>query len=240
LVTATAFEARLALRSLGAAEVELTPDREDQFLAAPLGPSDACLVATGVGLRRAREGLEAALDRIGRVDTVIGFGFAGGLVKSATAGRVVLPTRILDGRSEEQPTDVIRMSLARGASREPLRTLWTSGHLIPSPAEKAALYAATGAEAVDMESAEWGKVCRERGIPWAVVRSILDPADEGLPESFRGLWDAYGRPLWGRVIPRFLVHPEELVTSLRIGRVSARIAGPPMFGILRSYLRADS
>jgi nucleoside phosphorylase len=50
-------------------------------------------------------------------------------------------------------------------------------------AEKAALFAATGAVAVDMESALAGRVAAVGQLPFLVVRAIADDAGQGLPQA---------------------------------------------------------
>jgi hypothetical protein len=151
----------------------------------------------------------------------------------------VIPTKVLLDREEEIPTEWLRMSLAAHAASVPLRSLITSSELVASAGEKAAIFAAKGAEAVDMESAVWGSIFRERGIPWAIVRTVLDPADEQLPESFSGLWDRFGNPIWPRLLGFFLIHPLDVLTTLRVGRIGSRVAGPPLVSLLIRWLAAE-
>ncbi|MFH1016562.1 MAG: hypothetical protein V1798_00090 [Pseudomonadota bacterium] len=202
--------------------------------------SSVVCVVTGIGPKAARDGLKMALART--ADTfhcAVGFGFCGGLVKTAGPGTLAIPTRILRDRDEETPTEWLRMSLAAQAGGSLLRTLVTSVELVPSVTEKAALFAAKGAEAVDMESACWGEVCRERGVPWAVVRSVLDSADEALPESFRNLTDRFGNAVWSKVLGRFLAHPQEARSALKMQRLARRTAGNALASILVRWLASE-
>src|SRR5581483_11281300 len=51
-------------------------------------------------------------------------------------------------------------------------------------AEKRALAARTGAIAVDMESAALGAAARQAGVPFLIVRTASDLAEEDLPLDF--------------------------------------------------------
>jgi hopanoid-associated phosphorylase len=54
---------------------------------------------------------------------------------------------------------------------------------IQLPAEKRSLNARTGALAVDMESHIAGRIARERGLPFAALRVVLDPAERAVPRA---------------------------------------------------------
>ncbi len=62
--------------------------------------------------------------------------------------------------------------------------------MIRTPAERAALAAATGALAVDMESAAIARVAKERQIPFLAIRVVTDGPDDTLVID----WDRYRNP----------------------------------------------
>ena len=59
-----------------------------------------------------------------------------------------------------------------------------SDHVVVTAREKAGLWQTTGADAVEMESAEIRRICQQRGIPVATIRVISDTAAEDLPLDF--------------------------------------------------------
>ena len=235
LVTATAREAALLTRRVTGGCVFEDAPRDADYLLWRAKAYPLAVVATGAGAKATEQGILRALADLKPVDAVIGFGFAGGLTKTAATEDLVVPARIFQGREEQQPTDWLRMSILSKLEKSPLKTLLTSGKLVCSPVEKAALFAATGAEAVDMESAVWGTVARGEDIAWAVVRAVLDTADEALPESFAFLSDRFGRARWEAAIPRLLFRPNELRAVLRIRR-EMRQAAPALTAALKSWL----
>ncbi len=241
LICATEMEARLlaeALRPLDPPALEGGPEAPFKVWRAP--EVSAVCVVTGIGPQEARENLRLALIRIGGTfHSAVGFGFCGGLLKTAMPGTLAIPTRVLMNGKEEVPTEWLRMALASHAGKPPLRTLFTAMELVPSATEKAALFAAKGVEAVDMESGAWGEFCRVEGIPWAIVRSVLDAAAETLPESFRHLTDRFGNPIWPKIIGRFLMHPVEARSALKMQRLIWKSAGPPLTSLLVRWLLSE-
>ncbi|MFH1263102.1 MAG: hypothetical protein V1495_06630 [Pseudomonadota bacterium] len=197
------------------------------------------LAVTGIGPGLSRVGLEQALDDSGEISSVVGFGFAGGLAKSGKRGDLVIPTQVLFEKMSLTPTEWLRMALAARSEASAWRNLITVDQVIESPAEKAALYAATDAEAVDMEAGVWGRVCQERKIPWAVVRAVLDPADQVLPHEFTRIIDGFGHLRLGKTLSLFLSRPSLIRSALRqTGGSLARLAEPQM-KLLAGWVRAE-
>ncbi|MCF7668447.1 MAG: hypothetical protein K9N48_01570, partial [Verrucomicrobia bacterium] len=56
--------------------------------------------------------------------------------------------------------------------------------IITSSEAKHKLHYASGADAVDMESAVIRRICKDNNIPSANIRAILDTANENLPLDF--------------------------------------------------------
>jgi adenosylhomocysteine nucleosidase len=109
-------------------------------------------------------------------------GFAGGLNPDLKLGDVIFESPA--GEAGTSAPDCHQRLLAAGA--KPAR-FWCVDHIATTAAEKKKLRAATGADAVEMESAAIQAVCRERGIPCVTVRVISDTAEEDLPLDFNAL-----------------------------------------------------
>ena len=134
------------------------------------GASGARIVRTGIGRRRARR----AAGCIGHVpgDVVAVTGFDGALSAELEPGDVVVATEVrgADGPVECAATELVASMLRRAGLRV------HTGPIVSVPrlafGEQRARLAATGALAVDMESAWIARGCS--GRPWAVVRTIVD------------------------------------------------------------------
>jgi adenosylhomocysteine nucleosidase len=112
-------------------------------------------------------------------------GIAGGLSEALAPGAIVLPRRVLSAdakplESDHASTDAIAFALA-SAMRISRADLLGLDRAVMNPVDKAALAAASGAVAVDMESHEVARVADNAGIPFVVLRAIADPAARALP-----------------------------------------------------------
>ena len=137
---------------------------------------------TGMGKRNAERTVIASLEAA-RPALLITAGFAGGLDPALPVGDVIFEAEeAFHFRSE---------LLAIGA--RPAR-FHCAERISITAAEKQALRASTGAEAVEMESEIIRTLCRERGIPATTVRVISDAATEDLPLDFNALVTTDGRP----------------------------------------------
>jgi hypothetical protein len=66
---------------------------------------------------------------------------------------------------------------------------------------------------VDMESCAIARAAREHGVPWGVLRAVLDRRDDEIPSSLTRLLDPWGRwdaPLWQRLTAVMGVSPRRL------------------------------
>ena len=60
-----------------------------------------------------------------------------------------------------------------------------SERIVATAADKRALFEATGAQAVDMESHEVAAVAAAAGLPFLVIRALADPYDQVIPQVAR-------------------------------------------------------
>ena len=129
-------------------------------------------------------------------DAVLSCGVAGALDPALRAGNVVIGDLFSgEGRSiglrsetpETQGSGLRRRTLADWlADQLPdahRGTVAGTDAIIGSATEKAALYARTGAIAVDMESHIAARVAARHGLPFAILRTISDTADHALPPA---------------------------------------------------------
>jgi hypothetical protein len=90
---------------------------------------------------------------------------------------------------------------------------------------KADLYAATGALAVDMESAVAGHFAQARHLPFAVLRVISDDARHILPPAALVAIKPDGSIALGRVLASLLRHPLQVPALIRTARTSNKAFG---------------
>jgi nucleoside phosphorylase len=155
-------------------------------------PGVATLIV-GIGRENAEKSVRAFLagGTLAPPSLVMTCGFAGGLNPDLKLGEVVF--QIGDGKLE-----IGNALLAAGAKSA---RFFCADRIATTVAEKQALRAQTGADAVEMESAAIHAVCAERGIPCATVRVISDTAHEDLPLDFNVLAKAdksldFGKLAW--------------------------------------------
>jgi len=99
----------------------------------------------------------------------------------------------------------------------------SSSRVAATPEAKAALRAATGAVAVDMESAAILEAAAAHGCTSMVVRGVSDDARETLPAELLELMGADGRIRRGGVLA--LVRPRVLARALRLRRATRQALG---------------
>ncbi len=89
-------------------------------------------------------------------------------------------------------------------------------------AEKRAAFEATGAHAVDLESAAVARAAARRRIPFAALRAVADPAGRPLPRAALAALDHQGRVGLLRVALTALANPAEFPLLLALARDAAR------------------
>ena len=151
---------------------------------AQLGPHEVLLAANGAGRERAAAAFDGAC-RVFEPEAVVSTGFCGALAPELEIGTVVVGTEVADGAEHFPARSVI------GKRSSVSGTVWTSGRVAGSAAEKREL-AATGACAVEMEAAGVAERARKRAIPFYCVRAVTDAASENLSIDYNAALRADG------------------------------------------------
>jgi uridine phosphorylase len=165
---------------------------------------------------------------------VLSVGCAGALIPGLTTGQLVLAPDIrLQPTKEDERLELLTVDEAlltqthaaatRGKIAVAHGPLFTSPKVLFTPEEKAAQGKRTGAIAVEMESGVHAAFAAERGLPFLVLRVILDGVDMTIP-AVAGLTTPEGevRPL--RAAAYVATHPHHLPALLAIKRARAAAA----------------
>lgn len=187
------------------------------------------LVSTGIGPQAATAAASAVLHRH-TAALAISAGFSGALMPAAAVGDVIVATSVVSGTFDgawTQPEvpmvcddSVLRaVQSAAAAIRLPVRCgpVVSLATVVCRAVDKQNISRLTSAIALDMESAAIGKVAREHGVPFAVVRTVSDVADEDLPLDFNAFLTPWG---WMREIGAIITRPSRLIGLNRLRRQS--------------------
>jgi nucleoside phosphorylase len=190
------------------------------------GDQEFRIITGGIGPRRTRQTVERFATT--PFSAVLSVGCAGALVPGLTTGQLILASDIRlqptkeDDRLELLSVDATLLARTRtAADRSQISVangpLFTSPKVLFTPEEKAAQGVRTGAIAVEMESGVHASFAAERGLPFLVLRIILDGVDMTIP-AVAGLTTPEGevRPL--RAAAYVATHPHHLPALLAIKR----------------------
>jgi hopanoid-associated phosphorylase len=197
-----------------------------------LGAEARCLGGLEVavacsGGRPARARAEATRLLAEGAASLVSFGLAGGLSPAVASGDLVLADAVVLPNGERIATDLAwrsRLSALIGfTGRAPHQAAVAgSDRLLATVAAKRALFAATGALAVDMESHAVAEVAHAAGRQFLVLRAIADPAEQTLPRAATVALGPSGEVRLLAVARTLLERPAELPALLRLGGQSRR------------------
>jgi adenosylhomocysteine nucleosidase len=202
-----------------------------------LEQGDVLLAVSGVGPERARRAAEALLAR--GAAALASWGSAGGLDPAVAVGALCLPRSVLAAGGQAFDADPAwHARLAARLAGLPLSTgaLLESARVLATAAEKQAAFEASGALAVDMESASVAAAARAAGCPFLAVRAVSDAARMRVPHASLRAFDAEGRLRLGGLALALARRPGDLAALVRLDlgfrsalaslRRAARRAGP--------------
>ncbi|HXB56073.1 MAG TPA: hypothetical protein VN461_14915 [Vicinamibacteria bacterium] len=238
----TALPEELAPLRRRAANVRATRARSSRFLLGDLAGKPVVMTCTGVGQRRADRGARALLDAFS-VRGLLGAGVAGGLSPGLGAGEILVGDPVRDSSGAVGAPDASWVERALRSEGAPRRaTLVTVDELLWSAEGKASLWRTCSPAqpaAVDLESAAWARVAAEKGIPYLIVRSVLDRAEENLPEILARCQDPDGGLSRAKVVRQALLRPR-LVSDLIALRARTRSGGEGLARFVEGLLKGEA
>jgi adenosylhomocysteine nucleosidase len=175
------------------------------------------------------EGAGAALPALlaREPEALLSIGYAGGLDPALRPGALLIPETVTDADGTPLPCDATLVhALTDRARRRGLHprggAVATAALPAATPDDKRRLAEATGAVAVDLESAEAARAAAAAGVPFAAVRAVLDDARTALPPLALAAVDtATGRPRIGRLLIGVLGSPGQLPALLGLAKANA-------------------
>lgn len=164
---------------------------------------------------------------------VISFGIAGGLDPARRPGDIVLATAVIgeSGLWKVSPPLLSALSVCMhaGGVNAVSGPLVGVERVVMGPAAKEALRRETDAAAVDMESHIGAAYAAHRGLPFAAIRVISDPAHRALPPVTDRALKPDGRIDTAAVLSGLMRAPSQIATLIQ----TASDAGRAFAGLRR-------
>lgn len=208
VVVALASEAK-ALTARSAQPERVTPLAEG-----------AALWLSGMGPAAAQHAARGLADAGAKALAV--FGVAGALDARLRNSTLFCPERIVDDSGDDYVTDFRWRAHLLQRLATTTQSLCAQGSLLSVQAPLLTSFAKISAHrhyaalAVDMESAAVAAVARERGLPFACLRAIVDEVDDAVPIALHDSVDAWGNPRPLRLITALCRRPSLLADLPRL------------------------
>lgn len=175
-------------------------------------------VVVGAGNRSRTTTL--AENAVRQANCLISFGISGGLAPELRTGDVIVSTNVLatDKRwwAGKQFRDRIA-DFARGIGALEGPVLGAQA-ILATAAQKSRAWSETRAVAVDLESDIVARIATSAGMPFVVLRSIVDAASRELPPAALIPLSEDGTPRFARVLASVLRQPRQLASLVGLAR----------------------
>lgn len=149
---------------------------------------------------------------------VVSFGIAGGLDHRLPSGTHLVASRVITPEGTVPTHEGWSRSLVNSSDDALHAPILGTDQVVVDPHEKSALFASTGAVAVDTESHITALMARERELPFTCVRIVADPAHRRVPNAAMQGLRADGRAYPAGVARALLRRPHETPALLAIAR----------------------
>ena len=180
------------------------------------------LAAIGLGGALCEARFDPLVDGLG-APLVISAGVCGALDPRLHAGDLVVPERVIAEGGGSHALDAgPREALAGAGAAAWGGALFSAGEIVGTPGAKAALFARTGAVAVDMESGVVAARAARSGYQTLVVRAVSDDAGQCVPAELARLVTPEGRLRVGGALTLGVRRPAVLAVAFELGQRTRR------------------
>ena len=187
--------------------------------AAIIGQRPDTVVISGAGdAARLAADLEAAI--AGGCDHVLSFGTCGALNQKLKAAQIVVGWRLLGVGptiSANRDWSVNLEGLSGGSPVSAAFALAT----VSTAAQKAAFFAATGADVIDLESYVAANGAKAHNLPFAMLRAVSDTADQAIPPAAMAALNAEGGIDFASVIASLAANDAQIPALFKLADSSA-------------------
>lgn len=192
------------------------------------GSIDLCILATGIGIKRAKEAVTALLEQY-PVSCLISTGFAGGLSPLLKHGDLLIADKVTTPMLQEKELiyandeilSIFKNNYAPIKTKLHCGTLITGEQIAKTAEEKLGLL--RFGIGIDMETGAMAAIAKELNIPWGAVRAITDTYNETLPLDFKNYQTVNGYINHKKIIAHFVMRPWLWKYSMKLG-ARAKIA----------------
>ena len=153
---------------------------------------------------------------------LISFGLCGGLATDIETGDLIMPkTVMMESETLSLNSDWFE-KISGDLPYAKTGTLISVREAVTSPQAKALLHEHTGAMAVDVESFAVMQAAKAYNLPGLILRAVLDPVHQTLPEAaLRGVNVDGETQIWP-VIKALIRHPQDLPDLIRLSGQNKR------------------
>jgi len=149
---------------------------------------------------------------------LISFGLAGGLDPAWRPGAILVPAAVIEGGALYR-TEPALSALLGGADSE---MLYAGDSIAAEPAQKQRIFQQSQCCAIDLESGAVARVASARGLGFAALRAICDPAERALPKAALAALDSQGGMQIARIAWSVIRAPGQIPGLLAVGRDAAK------------------
>jgi hopanoid-associated phosphorylase len=149
---------------------------------------------------------------------LVSFGVAGGLMPGQAIGTLVIGSQVKAANGLWHCDSAWNHTLAQKLPHALHGVVWGSETLVPTAADKHALYKEYNCMIVDMESQCAAEVASEAQIPFTVLRAVCDTANMNVPPVVMAAIGENGRADVRRALGHLATRPREISDLFHVMR----------------------